>query len=637
MSGNTRCPDKPKYRRPCPDSSSSSEEPEYVKQNLFNRSTSGLRNGSGSPGSPGLQGPRGYKVIQGPKDDKSGPGIHVAKGDKGDTGLQGIQGIPGPKGDKGDSGLSGTQGPKGEKGDSGLQGPKGEKGDSGVQGPKGEKGDSGLQGPKGEKGDSGLQGPKGDKGDSGLQGPKGDKGDSGLQGPKGDIGIPGVQGPKGDKGDSGLQGPKGDIGIPGVQGIRGISGPQGPRGLQGLQGPQGLQGLQGPKGDSVDLPDIFKLVRLENDNLSIGDKVNNSIGSDYTHNAGLGSTSLNSINGVLSGKKSFSSGVSNQSLAPYGSIVGGIENINKGSFGVIVGGSLNNIGESGHRSGIFNSRNSVANGKNQTIMGGVGLKLENEETYAMGYYNIDNPEYQLSIGNGINDENRSNALSLTRRGLLNVTKVSMTNDYMAHMAEYYESSNGESIPPGTSVFFEEGTKKVREAKSYEHPFGVITTNAYIIYGSSPDHWIGKYERDSDGNYVLESSEEIIQRYVMYDKEIDVISEVIDYSKTPAEIREVKVKRKIREHEYIPAKYYDTTGQLVKEGLVPKVAKETMTTIRPKLSGDYNPTLTYMPRSERKEWNMVAISGLVRIKKNQTVNLDWVLVEEHEDYNLWLVK
>ena len=56
------------------------------------------------------------------------------KGEKGDTGEQGIQGIQGEKGDTGEQGLQGIQGEKGEKGDTGAAGKDGMNGTDGKDG-----------------------------------------------------------------------------------------------------------------------------------------------------------------------------------------------------------------------------------------------------------------------------------------------------------------------------------------------------------------------------------------------------------------------------------------------------------------------------------------------------------------------
>ncbi len=98
------------------------------------------------------------------------------------VGPQGLQGLEGPAGPAGAAGPQGPEGPKGDKGDAGLAGPAGATGPQGPAGPKGDTGDTGPAGPKGDTGDTGPAGPKGA---TGPQGPAGPKGDTGPQGPAG--------------------------------------------------------------------------------------------------------------------------------------------------------------------------------------------------------------------------------------------------------------------------------------------------------------------------------------------------------------------------------------------------------------------------------------------------------------------
>ena len=92
---------------------------------------------------------------------------------------------PEPVNIKGPAGAQGSQGAQGEKGEAGPQGPRGEQGIQGIQGPKGDKGDTGAQGPQGIQGIQGIQGERGERGpqgEPGPQGPKGEKGDPGEGG-----------------------------------------------------------------------------------------------------------------------------------------------------------------------------------------------------------------------------------------------------------------------------------------------------------------------------------------------------------------------------------------------------------------------------------------------------------------------
>ena len=109
-------------------------------------------------GSPGLQGPRGFRGPTGPQG---------ALGNKGPTGPRGFVGP------KGEEGLQGPQGPQGYTGDRGDTGPKGLTGPQGGMGIRGKRGPNGKQGPPGAPG---WDGQKGLRGANGLQGPPGPPG-----------------------------------------------------------------------------------------------------------------------------------------------------------------------------------------------------------------------------------------------------------------------------------------------------------------------------------------------------------------------------------------------------------------------------------------------------------------------------
>jgi len=59
--------------------------------------------------------------------------------------------------------------------------------------------------------------------------------------------------------------------------------------------------------------------------------------------------------------------------------------------------------------------------------------------------------------------------------------------------------------------------------------------------------------------------------------------------------------------------------------------------RKRLSKTFNPELIYIPRSERKEWNIVGLVGVVRVLKGTPTNPRWVKIkEENEKYDLYLL-
>ena len=43
---------------------------------------------------------------------------------------------------------------------------------------------------------------------------------------------------------------------------------------------------------------------------------------------------------------------------------------------------------------------------------------------------------------------------------------------------------------------------------------------------------------------------------------------------------------------------------------------------PKISEQFNTNLIYVPRSQRVEWNLIALKGQVAVKNNQRIRSDW---------------
>ena len=112
-----------------------------------------------------------------------------------------------------EQGSPGLQGPRGFRGATGPQGALGVKGPTGPRGFVGPKGAEGLQGPQGPQGATGNRGATGKKGLTGPQGGMGVRGKRGPNGSQGPPGQPGWDGPAGLRGSDGLQGPPGPPGV----------------------------------------------------------------------------------------------------------------------------------------------------------------------------------------------------------------------------------------------------------------------------------------------------------------------------------------------------------------------------------------------------------------------------------------
>ena len=159
----------------------------------------------------------------------------------------------------------------------------------------------------------------------------------------------------------------------------------------------------------------------------------------------------------------------------------------------------------------------------------------------------------------------------------------------ADYAEFFESVDGESIAPGTTVTLD--GSKVRACKVGEAPIGVISANPSAV-GNGAIKYKGKYLRDEFGAYMLEDKE------VTYDVDTGLLD--------------------------------DDGNKIIRE--------ETVTHQVRRLNPDYDPTQTYIPREKRPEWNVVGLMGQIAIRKGQPTAPNWIKMKEiSETVELYLVR
>ena len=60
--------------------------------------------------------------------------------------------------------------------------------------------------------------------------------------------------------------------------------------------------------------------------------------------------------------------------------------------------------------------------------------------------------------------------------------------------------------------------------------------------------------------------------------------------------------------------------------------------RPKLNPLFDESKTYVPRSERDEWNCVGLLGQIRVLKNQQIPSRWIKIKDiNSDIAIYLVR
>lgn len=183
----------------------------------------------------------------------------------------------------------------------------------------------------------------------------------------------------------------------------------------------------------------------------------------------------------------------------------------------------------------------------------------------------------LLIGNGINDNSRSNCFRVQYNG--SVYSQGAYNTSGADYAELFEWEDGNpNNEDRRGRFVALSGRKIHIAKPGEIPIGVISSTAAIIGNNHSETWQGMYLKDIWGDVLTEY------------KEISAETETIQH---PA-----KTALDENGNEVIVSKAWEETRIIKPEfkGMVPVV------------NPDYNPDDTYIPRHERKEWGIVGLYG-----------------------------
>lgn len=233
-----------------------------------------------------------------------------------------------------------------------------------------------------------------------------------------------------------------------------------------------------------------------------------------------------------------------------------------------------------------------------------GIKLHNGGASYLYFYDVNTSTIAMYT-NSVNlrwydDVNNDNIMQLSQNGDLNIDG-SYSNSGVDY-AEYFESTDGTAIAVGTTVVLEDG--KVRAATSSETPIGVIrpkTSGTSVTGGVNQLNWQGKYLVDDYDGQVMESA---VHCTWIDDNEVN---QQCWKDKPPTGVT-------------IPSDAVETTRE------------------RPKLNPLFDESKTYVPRSERNEWNCVGLLGQIPITKGQPTSSSWIkMKDKNSTVELWMVK
>ena len=190
------------------------------------------------------------------------------------------------------------------------------------------------------------------------------------------------------------------------------------------------------------------------------------------------------------------------------------------------------------------------------------------------------------IGNGTSTS-ASNAFRVTGEGKIYATNSSIATG--ADYAEYFEWAD-ENIDTEDRVgyfvtFDEENPKKIRIANEGDYILGVVSGMPSVI-GNGDECWKQRYVLDNFGRYIEEEFE--------YEEEIP---EIVEKEITDEETGETKIVEETVIH------------------------KEIKTGTKWKENPDYDNTKSYIPRSERPEWDAVGMVGVLSVYDDGTCQVN----------------
>ena len=187
------------------------------------------------------------------------------------------------------------------------------------------------------------------------------------------------------------------------------------------------------------------------------------------------------------------------------------------------------------------------------------------------------------------------------------------------MAMWLEST-GEKYALGTSVVIK--NSKIKIAQKGETPIGVVVNNATIVFNSAEEHWHGKYQKDERGLDLMVELEETKERVETVDV---IVKNKIYKTRADGAVDLIYENKIIKTPVMVTQKIYDE-GKLVGERRVPKMVKTVVKRKIAKVAANYNDKLSYIPRSQRPSWHLVALTGIVTILDKQIIHPNWTRID-----------
>ena len=265
-----------------------------------------------------------------------------------------------------------------------------------------------------------------------------------------------------------------------------------------------------------------------------------------------------------------------------------------------------------------------------TAPGNIRFKISNTENKITQFISSSNGSYsdnilEMETARGQSDvfnhvlirTNNGGDTEFKIRGDGQVTADGAFTGGGADYAEYFEWADGNGSSEdrrGYSVVLD--GNKVRKATSDDAAasiIGIVSAHPAVVGDSRWNKWHGKHEMDDYGTVVTETCS------------------FVTWTERPADANGVAGEGRPIEHAY----YTDR----VPDGItVPNDAVVTSNQTRPKESSSFDPSVTYVPREERKEWDAVGMMGKLRMRKGQPTGDRWIKLRDiSSNVEEWLVR
>jgi hypothetical protein len=405
----------------------------------------------------------------------------------------------------------------------------------------------------------------------------------------------------------------------------------------------------------------------------IGSGLNNQVSG--TENA-IMCGRLNEIINISSSDNAIVSGSNNQiTSAISNSFIGaGTANIVNENSSAIICGTTNQIQTGGVNSCIAGGTTNTISIANSFACGSnLEITSYNFPSAAFGQNNKEGSigtgasagNRIFMVGNGIspNPVDRRNAFSVNEFGYCWAGNNFLTSG--ADFGEYFESIYQHKIQTaepvylitqqfigktgGTGILFSEqhlGKIILSEDVPFEIstniiPLGVTRINSAFVGNAHEEEWYGKYEKNQDGtivyeNIIIETEEEERQIVPRTREVIETIPRIINGQVQYFEEKRIEtIQETFCIYEQFPL--YDSSNNFIQQITKPKMKKIYRNRLVPKISSLFNPNLTYIPRSERPEWNLVGLVGQVYIRNQAPVSPRWIKMKEETNYSIYLIR